>query len=95
MTTFKLAYGTTHLASLIKEAIAETATAHRTGGDLGVRGALPDSFFAPLSEADAGDWGLSCACGLTHTSISGGTPSASGCRRRLDARSVTTAARCM
>ena len=72
-------YAKTHLASLIKEAIAgqevviardETplvrlvpiarrdATAHRTGGDLEGLVALPDSFFAPLSEADAEDWGL-------------------------------------
>lgn len=46
MTTFMMAYGTTHLASLFKEAIAETATAHRTGGDLEGRGALPDGLFA-------------------------------------------------
>ncbi len=32
--------------------------AKRVGGDLEGRVALPDAFFAPMSDADVKDWGL-------------------------------------
>jgi antitoxin (DNA-binding transcriptional repressor) of toxin-antitoxin stability system len=79
MTKYKMAYAKTHLASLIKEALAgheiviardetplvrlipvgsDKTTAQRVGGDLEGRVTLPDTFFAPLSDAATEDWGL-------------------------------------
>jgi len=77
MTEYKMAYAKTHLASLIREAIAGediviarddeplvrlvpidvTASANeRLAGDLEGKVALPDAFFGPLTDTEAGDW---------------------------------------
>lgn len=80
MSTYKMAYAKTHLATLIKGALAGeeiviardekplvrlvpvgqggSVPAKRVGGDLEGRLSLPDEFFAPVSDADAAEWGL-------------------------------------
>jgi len=77
MIEHEMAYAKTHLASLVREAIAGediviacdsqpldrlvpidgTASANeRSSGDFEGKVALPDAFFTPLTDAQAGDW---------------------------------------